>query len=143
MFLFHTGSIKSDKARRHIEVNGRFLFHTGSIKSPALFYRRFLTRVSFYSILVRLKVTSSHFSRFAHRWSFYSILVRLKDKKIHLLRDVKNSFLFHTGSIKRKLEVQVIVIWDIGFYSILVRLKGNKIASHLSVSEVSIPYWFD
>ena len=59
MFLFHTGSIKSNLKGVRAVYQLQFLFHTGSIKS--------LTDkasvkglMSFYSILVRLKGKLSH-----------------------------------------------------------------------------------
>ena len=80
MFLFHTGSIKSQYSRNSTEpclTTIAFLFHTGSIKSAFA------------------SVTSFPYQ------CFYSILVRGKSRRCC---DNKNQgkpeFLFHTGSIK-------------------------------------------
>ncbi len=54
MFLFHTGSIKSEITEFVDDALARFLFHTGSIKRQGCDAQSSLKQ-SFYSILVRLK----------------------------------------------------------------------------------------
>ena len=56
MFLFHTGSIKSQLFIPTHECIRLFLFHTGSIKSLEKPFRVGIQVIGFYSILVRLKV---------------------------------------------------------------------------------------
>ena len=55
-FRFHTGSIKSPWERENLLAE-TFLFHTGSIKRPDDCRDSYHVEVSFYSILVRLKVS--------------------------------------------------------------------------------------
>ena len=50
MFLFHTGSIKSEKIPRNAESRGQFLFHTGSIKSLWLLYTDLAPKKCYVSI---------------------------------------------------------------------------------------------
>ena len=99
-FRFHTGSIKSQKVywwRRRIY---QFRFHTGSIKSRIFHRWRYMHKLSFDSILVRLKV-------FCIEDAFCR----------------EQMFRFHTGSIKRcPLHPSGPSLW-MCFDSILVRLK--------------------
>ena len=60
-------------------------------------------------------------------YSFYSILVRLKVTYFER-RDLDYKFLFHTGSIKRlKAAFEHETVSQASFYSILVRLKASRL----------------
>ena len=58
------------------------------------------------------------------RISFYSILVRLKELLSVAVNPLRKTFLFHTGSIKSSYAKQIGREKRIRFYSILVRLKA-------------------
>jgi hypothetical protein len=101
MFQFHTGSIKRIISRSPRMYQHRFQFHTGSIKSPTPPLAVGKVKLSFNSILVRLKVRTDI------SWWYKT-----------------TQFQFHTGSIKSIACYKTLFSLSVGFNSILVRLKG-------------------
>ena len=143
-FQFHNGSIKSYKRHPMSDLAGRaFQFHTGSIKRLSLASGPGDEEPRFNSILVRLKVKTSHLtSEIPQR--FNSILVRLKvllKSTLTMLNLSFNSILVRLKEAWRSCRGQEILRFQ--FHTGSIKSHPKWMARLRKGFTVSIPYWFD